>query len=101
MGENLKISIFFQIPPQKYLKKISPSPPPPSGNKYFRSLQKLASFLKNDRYIKHEKSHYLLAVIYNSVIKLLYYFVKTAFGIFTSQIFHVIYKSMIKCLIIL
>ena len=30
----------------------------------------LASFLKNNRYIKHEKSHYLFAVIYNSVIKL-------------------------------
>ena len=26
-------------------------------------------FLKNNRYIKHEKSHYLLAVVYNSVIK--------------------------------
>ena len=33
-------------------------------------------FLKNNRYIKHEKSHYLLAVIYHSVIKLPYYFVK-------------------------
>ena len=36
----------------------------------------LASFLKNNRYIKHEKSHYLLAVIYNSVLTLRYYFVK-------------------------
>ena len=35
----------------------------------------LASFLKN-RYIKHGKSHYLLAVTYNSVIKLPYYFGK-------------------------
>ena len=58
----------------------------------------LASFLKNNRYIKHEKSHYLLAKIYNSVIKLPYYFVKTVFDIFTSQIFHVIYKSMKNCL---
>ena len=56
----------------------------------------LASFMKNNRYITHEKFHYLLAVIYNSVIKLPYYFVKTAFDVFTSQIFHVIYKSMIK-----
>ena len=54
-------------------------------------------FWKNNRYIKHEESHYLLAVIYNSMIKLPYYFwKKTAFDIFTSQIFHVIYKSMIK-----
>ena len=58
----------------------------------------LASFfLKNNRYIKHKKSHYLLAVIHDSVTKLPYYFVKkTAFDVFTSQIFHVIYKSMIK-----
>ena len=37
----------------------------------------LASFWKNNRYIKHKKSHYLLAEIYNSVIKLPYYFVKS------------------------
>ena len=58
----------------------------------------LASFLKINRYIKHEKSHYLLAKIYNSVIKLPYYFVKTVFDIFNSQIFNVIYKSMKNCL---
>ena len=36
----------------------------------------LQAVLKNNRYIKHEKSHYLLAVIYNLVIKLPFYFVK-------------------------
>ena len=36
----------------------------------------LQVFLKTNRYIKYEKSYYLLAVSYNSVIKLPYYFVK-------------------------
>ena len=45
-------------------------------------------FLKNNRHIKHENwSHYLLAVIYNSVIKLPYYFVKNCLWYFyTSNI---------------
>ena len=59
-------------------------------------------FLKNNRYIKHEISHHLLVVIYNLVITLPYFFVKkTVFDIFTSQIFHLIYESMIKLLLLL
>ena len=48
----------------------------------------LASFLKNNRYIKHEKSHHLFAVIYNSVIKLPYTTLKkiAACDIFTRQV---------------
>ena len=51
----------------------------------------LASFLKNNRYIKHEKSHYLFTVIYNSVIKLPYYFAKKLPVIFLLD------KSNISC----
>ena len=68
MGENLKISIFFRIPP-KISIFFSPPPPP-------QVTTSCKFFLKNNTYIKHEKSHYLLAVIYSSVIKLPYYFVK-------------------------
>ena len=67
--ENLQF--FFSDPlPPKYLKKFSGPP-------------QVKSFLKkNNRYIKDEKSCYLLTVIYNSVIKLPYYFVKNCLWYF-------------------
>ena len=79
MGENLKISNFFSDPPPQISKKNFGFPPPPPSDKIYHICLKsiyLQVFLKNNRYIKHERSHYLLAVIYNSVIKLPYYFVK-------------------------
>ena len=74
MGENLKISNFFSDPPPKYPKKFSG---PPQVKSFFK---------KNNRYIKDEKSCYLLTVIYNSVPLIF----------LLGQLFHVIYKSMIK-----
>ena len=44
----------------------------------------------------HGKSHYLLAVIYNSVIKLLYYFVKKCLGYFYSSNISSSHLSVLK-----